>query len=372
MKKVQKLAWYFPNWHPTAFNDMWHGKDWTEWECVKYATPRFEGHVQPKVPLWGYEDESDPEVFAKKIQAAHDYGIDGFIFDFYWFKEGPYRRDCLDKGFLGAKNNELCTFSVMWCNHDPIYVHPASYRCASRELLSGAIDMDLFREVTQFCIDNYFCKPNYQRIDGKCFFGLWNVKRLIEDFGGLEGCAAALDDFRERARKAGHEIYFAGANKGIVPGFTHKEKELYEKTIDALGIETVMTYTWPHIKPKVWPVTEYADVRENYYSTIDEEVEFSKIPVCMTVSTGWDSSPRTVQSDRYEEVGYPFLPIQVNNTPEEFGKALEMAKERIENGHTGPMLTVTTWNEWTEGNYMEPDEQYGYGFLEQFKRVFGD
>ena len=72
--------------------------------------------------------------------------------------------------------------------------------------------MDLFKEVTQFWIDNYLCKPNYQRIDGKCFFGLCKVKRLIKDFGGHEGCAAALDDFREGVRKAGYEIYFAGAN----------------------------------------------------------------------------------------------------------------------------------------------------------------
>ena len=74
---------------------------------VKYATPRFEGHLQPKIPLWGYEDEADPAVFAKKIREAKSHGIDGFIFDFYWFSElGPYRRECLDDGFLGAENNE--------------------------------------------------------------------------------------------------------------------------------------------------------------------------------------------------------------------------------------------------------------------------
>ena len=101
MSKIKTYAWYFPNWHQTPLNDKWHGKGWTEWQCVKYATPRFEGHLQPKKTLWGYEDESDPIVFEKKIKALNDYGIDGFIFDYYWFKEeGPYRRDCIDKGFL--------------------------------------------------------------------------------------------------------------------------------------------------------------------------------------------------------------------------------------------------------------------------------
>ena len=75
MENVKKYAWYFPNWHPTPLNDKWHGKNWTEWECVKHATPRFEGHIQPKVPLWGYEDESDPKVMEKKIAVAKEYGV---------------------------------------------------------------------------------------------------------------------------------------------------------------------------------------------------------------------------------------------------------------------------------------------------------
>ena len=59
-------AWYFPNWHPDARNDKWHGKGWTEWEGVKHAAQRFDGHTIYH-PLWGYEDESDPKVMEKKI-----------------------------------------------------------------------------------------------------------------------------------------------------------------------------------------------------------------------------------------------------------------------------------------------------------------
>ncbi|MBE6789078.1 MAG: hypothetical protein E7539_05360 [Ruminococcaceae bacterium] len=371
---MKKYAWYFPNWHVTELNEKWHGKGWTEWECVKYATPRFEGHVQPKVPLWGYEDESDPVVFEKKIKTALDYGIDGFIFDFYWFSCGPYRRDCLDKGFLGAPNNEDCEFSIMWANHDPVYVHPAPYMHTAPELLSGIVDKELFKEVTQFCIDNYFWRKNYQRVDGKIFYGVWDVIRMVKEFGSLEECAKVFEDFRERARKAGHELFLAAANKNLFPGFKEKDKELFEKTVDALGIEMVMTYSWPNIYPKDgWPAIEYAEAREEYFKTVPEDVEFSKVPFCIAASTGWDSSPRTVQSDKYEDSGYPYLPIQVNNTPEEVEKTFRMCKEWIESGKvTGNILTISTWNEWTEGNYMEPDEQYGYGFLEAFKRVFSE
>ncbi|MBE7086916.1 MAG: hypothetical protein E7369_01275, partial [Clostridiales bacterium] len=92
MAKGKKLyAYYFPNWHVDKLNEEWHGKGWTEWECVKCARPRFPNHEQPLVPLWGYEDEADPKVMAKKIATAKEYGIDGFIFDTYYFADGPYR-----------------------------------------------------------------------------------------------------------------------------------------------------------------------------------------------------------------------------------------------------------------------------------------
>ena len=78
MKNIPVMAWYFPNWHPDPRNDAWHGKGWTEWEVAKCARPRFPGHEQPRVPLWGYEDESDPAVMEKKIDAALRHGIDGF------------------------------------------------------------------------------------------------------------------------------------------------------------------------------------------------------------------------------------------------------------------------------------------------------
>ena len=80
-KKIKVYSYYFPNWHADARNEKWHGKGWTEWEVTKCARPRFEGHHQPRIPLWGYEDESDPKVMEKKIATALKYGIDGFIFD---------------------------------------------------------------------------------------------------------------------------------------------------------------------------------------------------------------------------------------------------------------------------------------------------
>src|SRR5579871_2627735 len=82
--RPQVAVYYFPGYHPDPRIDARKGKGWTEWVLVKAATPKFPGHNQPRVPVWGYEDESNPKAMAKKIDAAADHGIDAFIFDWYW------------------------------------------------------------------------------------------------------------------------------------------------------------------------------------------------------------------------------------------------------------------------------------------------
>jgi hypothetical protein len=74
-KHIDLYAYYFPNWHQDRRNDIWHGKGWTEWEVLKCARPRFPGHNQPLVPLWGYEDEADPAVMDKKILCAKELSL---------------------------------------------------------------------------------------------------------------------------------------------------------------------------------------------------------------------------------------------------------------------------------------------------------
>ncbi|HEX4372060.1 MAG TPA: glycoside hydrolase family 99-like domain-containing protein, partial [Puia sp.] len=106
-KKFEVAVYYFPDYHVDPINEKWHGKDWTEWELVKAAKPRFNGHHQPKIPAWGYFNEADPKWAAKEIDLAADNGIDVFIYDWYWYgSTGPYLKDGLEKGFLKAPNND--------------------------------------------------------------------------------------------------------------------------------------------------------------------------------------------------------------------------------------------------------------------------
>ena len=123
--KITIAAYYFPNYHTNDPRNIRNkGADWSEWELVKAAKPRFPGHDQPKVPLWGYTDEKDPKVMAQKIEAASEYGVDCFIFDWYMYEDGPFLNRCLDEGFLKAKNVDKIKFAFMWANHDWTDIHP--------------------------------------------------------------------------------------------------------------------------------------------------------------------------------------------------------------------------------------------------------
>ena len=134
----------------------------------------------------------------------------------------------------------------------------------------------------------------------------------------------------------------------------------------------MFTYGGTTPEAKVWPTVEFSEYREASMNSMKSNTEFSHIPLCTTVSTGWDSSPRTVQSDIYENLGFPYCPIVVNNTPEAVELFFNDMKDFLDSGKSSAKyMTLSTWNEWTEGNFFEPDEVYGFGYLEALKRVFG-
>lgn len=366
-KKPLVCAYYFPNWHPDPRNDEWHGKGWTEWEVLKHATPRFPGHRQPKVPLWGYDDESDPKIMAKKIDAAVLHGIDGFIFDWYWFDDGPYCIKCLDNGFLGAPNNTEMKFSVMWANHDPIYVHPGSRLYRRPPLKSGLIPPKAFIDATEHCIKNYFIRPNYMRVDEGLYFSIYKLEYMIEGLGGVEATAEIFKDFRKRVHEAG----LGELNINVIIGsIGERDPVKANDLLKKLGVDSCTTYGWGNWATS-FPTVDYREAAEKNIKLFEVYAQTYKVHYYPTVCMGWDVSPRSVQSEIYENVGYPFMSVITGNTPERFGKALEAARDFALSGKTsGSLININCWNEWTEGSYLEPDTENGYGYLNEIRRVF--
>ena len=367
-------CYYFPNYHPgDPRNEAFHGHGWSEWELVKAAKPRFPGHVQPNVPQWGYTDESDPKAMAQKIDAAADHGIDAFIFDWYWYDDGPFLQRGLENGFLKAKNRKRVQFALMWANHDWIDIHPKKLGTPDRLLYPGRITPKTWDTLTDYVIAHYFKQPNYWKVDGCPYFSVYELYRLVQSFGGVSETRAALDRFRAKVKAAGFpDLHLNGVTWGvqILPG--EKSVRNVGELVQELGLSSVTSYVWiHHVQLAQFPQTPYREVMEKYFGYAAGAEKMFGVPYYPNVTMGWDSSPRANQSDPFVSRGYPFMATMSGNTPEAFHDALVRVRDFLSARPAGQRIfTINCWNEWTEGSYLEPDTRSGTKYLEAIKSVF--
>jgi hypothetical protein len=374
-------CYYFPNYHVDPRNEAAHGPGWSEWELVKRAEPRFPGHRQPRVPAWGYLDESDPAVMVTKIDAAADHGVDVFIYDWYWYDDGPFLERGLDRGFLHAPNNDRMRFALMWANHDWVDIHPAKLSGVgphARLLYPGAVTRETFDTVADVLVSRYFPHPAHWLIDGCPYFSIYDLAKLIEGLGGPEPTRAALASLRARTKAAGFPDLHLNAvvwSVRILPGETGISDP--DQLLRELGFDSITSYVWIHHValrgPDAFPEFSYEAACDRYMAYWGQVGADFSLPYFPNVTMGWDASPRTVQSDAYLDAGYPFMPMLAGNTPERFRQALVLARERLDRRPAGipRVLTLNAWNEWTEGSYLEPDTATGLAYLEAIRAVFG-
>lgn len=371
---ITVASYYFGNYHPgNPRNRAMKGPTWSEWELVKAAKPRFPGHQQPKVPLWGYLDESDPQVMAQKIAAAADHGIDAFIFDWYYDDDGPFLDRPIDLGFLHATNNYRLKFAFMWANHDWLEIQPYKRGDLQKVVFPGKVTPATFGKLADHVIKDYFRHPSYWRIDGRPYFSVYDLTKLLESFGSVETTRAALDEFRARGRAAGLPGLHLNAvvwGQPILP--QEKKPANVAQLVRDLGFDSVTSYVWIHHVSLPNQVTDYNLVRDGYFQYWDQALKLFGVPYFPNVTMGWDSSPRAAQEDEFGNFGYAFTNTIGNNTPENFRTALKMAKEHLLARPGGPrILNLNCWNEWTEGSYLEPDMVHGFQYLEAVRSVFG-
>ncbi len=340
--------------HDERFGDMLWPEGIGEWEVIKKGTPRFEGHYQPKVPLWGYEMDDDPEVMERYIDVAVDHGVNVFIFDWYWYDEGPFLESSLNNGFLQAENNEKMQFYLMWANHDVRrnYWNVHKYEDDTTLLWEGATDKENFEIIVDRVINQYFIKPNYFRIDDKPVFSVFSIYNLINSFGGIAETKEALDYFRAETEKAG----FPGLHIQLI-AFGSPSTSMVEN-VEFLGASSITKYNWggPHPEDYIQWGVESIERRDQWDSALS-------IPYIPNVSIGWDDTPRFPHKGKEDVVHY-------NESPESFAAFLQKAKEYCDERPEQPkLITLFSWNEWVEGGYLLPDMKNGFGYLEAVKKV---
>ncbi len=369
--KIEVVSYYFGNYHLDKRNEERLGKGWSEWTLVQNAKPRFEGHQQPKVPLWGYTDEANPRDMEQKIDCAVEYGVDVFLFDWYYYDDGPFLERTIDDGFLFAQNREKIKFALMWANHDWVDIFPKHKDIPSPLLYPGKVTSETFDKICDLVIEKYFKQPNYWKINDAPYFSIYDLNQFAASFGSYEATKRAIERFREKTKAAGfpdlhlNAVYWMRPN---IPGEVKLDDPV--KIIEDLGFDSVTSYVWIHHVPLNEQKTDFNWVRDEYFKHWDSARSSFSIPYIPNVSVGWDSSPRACQDDPFGNYGYPFTNTISNNTPENFKKALEMTKEKILQDPSSPrILNINCWNEWTEGSYLEPDTVNGYGYLEAIRDV---
>ena len=370
--RPQVGCYYFPNYHLDRRNQELHGQGWSEWELVKRATPRFPGHRQPLVPAWGYTDEADPAVMAQKIDAAADHGIDFFIFDWYYYDDGPFLERGIDEGFLKSPNNDRMKFCCMWANHDWLDIHPCGRGNREKLLYHGRVTPETFKKICRMFVDRYFSQSAYFTIDGAPYFSIYDLTRFMENFGSVDAARKAMDDFRAMAKASGFPDIHLNAvvwGQPVLPG--EKIPENLPKLIRELGFDSITSYVWVHhVHLAKLPYSPYPDAMEEYFRHWDRMCREYDIPYFPNVTMGWDSSPRTIQSEKWEPVGYPYSNMISDNTPENFRLALDGTRQRLAMLDIPQILNINCWNEWTEGSYLEPDNVHGAAYLEAVKSIF--
>lgn len=338
-----------------------------EWQTIREAKPKFEGHNWPRKPLWGYVNEADPKVMEMQIETAISYGVNVFIYDWYWYDKRPFLEQCLNNGFLRASNNKDMTFYLMWANHNAPCVWDKRLSDIEHTLpyiWNGAVDRSEFEQIAHRMINNYFNKDNYYKIDGKPVLMIYELQTLLDGLGGIEGTISAFEWFRTEAVKAGFnglhlQAVKWGENFDLnLSGVDGEQIVDQAEIIIKMGFDSVTNYQFVHL----------TDVKRDYMEVLEdvcdiyEKMKEYPLDYYPHVSVGWDNNPR-------HQMLRPT--IMTNSTPENFEKALRKAKEYIDTQNSSvSLITINSWNEWTEGSYLEPDDLYGYGFLEAVKRVF--
>ena len=374
---VTLAAYYYPCAHPHQRWDAQKYPGFTEWDLIKSAPVRFPGHVQPKVPLWGYQDESVPEVMAQKIDAAADHGIGVFLFDWYHYDDGPFLEHALEKGFLHAANNHRIKFALMWANHDWYGIQGYDPREECRLFYPGKITPATWDHITDLIIGRYFKHPSYWKIDGRPYFSIYDMEEFLKSFGSTTAARTALDSFRAKTVASGfpglhvNSILWGRPN---LPGGTTPAD--WPALCGDLALDSLTGYTWVHhgaLDQSQFPVTEYAEARDRYLDVWDRELSQMPVPYYPNTTVAWDNSPRAAHSVPWDKpAAHVVNPVLIHNTPQAFGEATRLILERVQfQKLPHKIVTINAWNEWPEGSCLEPDTLHGYGYLEALRDLVG-
>lgn len=356
-RKARLIAFYLPQFHPVSENDEWWGKGFTEWTNVAKAKPLFPGHYQPHVPAdLGFYDLRVPETRQAQADMAREYGIEGFCYWHYWFAgrrllERPFQ-EVLESG------KPDFPFCLGWANHSWTGVWlGAPGRILVEQTYPGMQDHEAhFRFLMRA-----FTDPRYMTVDGKPIF-------LVFAPTDLPDALRVTDFWRELASREGlpglHLIAHTadseydprqyGFDAVTIPRFTKllgtRRKNPVSGAVRRLRAKPPTASLLNKVYPRPAHVYTYREAMPHL--VVHDELGWEYYP-CVTPN--WDNTPRSGMRGS----------VLHGATPELFRTHLRDALQSVSDlPDEHCILIVKSWNEWAEGNHLEPDLRYGKAFLE--------
>lgn len=357
------IAYYLPQFHPIPENDEWWGKGFTEWTNVVNAKPLFPGHDQPNLPSeLGFYDLRVPETRMAQAELAREHGIEGFCYWHYWFGDG---RRLLERPFNEVLNSGEpdFPFCLAWANQTWTGVwHGAADRILIEQAYPGLADY----RAHFYAVLDALSDRRYMTIEDKPIFLIYRPDELPDQ-------RAFTDCWRELAHQAGFKgLYLIGVRYGPwnpqENGFdaaapTHVLRAFAASEIPEvrrmMRVKAALLAGNPRlVRWRAWrKPRRIAYERAVELCTQPLANDFLEFP---TVHPNWDNTPRSGME------GVVFM----DSTPEKFGRHLrEVIGQVAHRNHDQRIVFLKSWNEWAEGNYLEPDQRFGRAYLQMVKQV---
>lgn len=380
------IAFYLPQFHPTPENDEWWGKGFTEWTNVAKAKPLFRGHKQPHIPAdLGFYDLRLPEVREAQVKLAREAGIEGFMYWHYWFGNGKRALERIFDDVLASGKPDF-PFCLGWANeswYNKSWTNKASF--SNNPLLMEQVysTEDYIKHF--YAVLPAFKDHRYITVDGKPIFYIYqplfmpNAKEFIElwrklaEENGLPGIHFVGMTAGTSFRKVGEK---KGEGKVCLPS-TNMVKEYY-RAILSLGFDGVnsrglalanvkiqgrLRFAIKVVIGKVFKIHRIAKIDQrklNKHLFVDEDKWENVYP---TILPNWDRSPRAGKD----------ASIHTHATPDVFQRVAEAAIDVVKNKKEEHQIVfIQSWNEWGEGNYMEPDLEWGKGYIEALRSAINN
>ncbi len=385
MPKARVIAFYLPQFHPIPENDKWWGKGFTEWTNVAKAKPLFRGHYQPRIPAdLGFYDLRVPEIREQQAAMAREAGIEGFCYWHYWFR---HDKKLLERPFCEVLNSGKpdFPFCLGWANHNWTN---KSWEVGTRQQKEMTL-MEVTYSKEEYILHFYDVLPafrdkRYITVDGKpvfyifCALALPNPKEFINLWqqlaieNGLKGIYFIGLGFtlkeKEKTLKAAitkHIPNYASThyNALLDAGFDavnsrgYHRAELYCRSFGEIVWRSLVMRLFKHMPI---PISKCDQKHINKYLYTEEDTWENVYP---TLMPNWDRTPRSGRKAH----------IYTHSTPAVFGEQIDQVLRLIKDkAQEHKIVFLMSWNEWGEGNYVEPDLRFGHGYLDILRKKLMD